>query len=78
MLNIGKFVFRVELLTLKIALIINLYPIPVNKYRYKKGNLKIRSRKSNKDRQYNDQRKGYETTDKTMTKGKGTKRETIQ
>ena len=36
----------------------------------------MRSRKSNKDRQYNDQRKRYEKTDKTMTKGKGTKRQT--
>ena len=29
MLIIGKFAFRVELLILKIALIINLYPIPL-------------------------------------------------
>ena len=32
----------------------------------------MRSRKSNKDRQYNDQRKRYDKTDNTMTKGKGT------
>jgi hypothetical protein len=38
----------------------------------------MRSRKSNKDRQYNDQRKRYDKTDNTMTKGKGTKRQTTQ
>ena len=32
--------------------------------------------KIRKDRQYNDQRKMYEKTDNTMTKGKGTNRQT--
>jgi len=31
-----------------------------------------------KDKQNNDQRKRYEKTNKTMTKGKGTKRQTMQ
>jgi len=38
----------------------------------------MRGRKSNKDKQYNDQTKRYEKTNKTMTKGKGTKRQTKQ